>query len=175
MMVTRSYMSRREVEQQRFSMPVTVLVPVGAVLLQVLLPRVFAGLAILDLPFVVTLFFAISRRSPIAGTATGAAIGLLQDVLTGQPIGVNGMAKSLIGYAGASLGSRIDVENTTTRALLAFGFSLVQSVLLYLIERRLLGIRAFHMLWLHELLRAVANTALALPVCYLLDRAKHTE
>ena len=99
-MVTRSYMSRREVEQQRFSMPVTVLVPVGAVLLQVLLPRVFAGLAILDLPFVVTLFFAISRRSPIAGTATGAAIGLLQDVLTGQPIGVNGMAKSLIGYAG---------------------------------------------------------------------------
>jgi len=174
-MVTRSYMSRREVEQQRFSIPVTVLVPVGAVLLQVLLPRVFAGLAILDLPFVVTLFFAISRRSPIAGTATGAAIGLLQDVLTDQPIGVNGMAKALIGYAGASLGSRIDVENTTTRALLAFGFSLVQSVLLYLIERRLLGIRAFHMLWLHELLRAVANTALALPVCFLLDRAKHRE
>jgi rod shape-determining protein MreD len=96
-------------------------------------------------------------------------------VLTGQPIGVNGMAKSLIGYAGASLGSRIDVENTTTRAILAFGFSLLQSVLLYLIERRLLGIRAFHMLWLHELLRAVANTALALPVCFLLDRAKHTE
>jgi rod shape-determining protein MreD len=44
-----------------------------------------------------------------------------------------------------------------------------------LIERRLLGIRAFHMLWLHELLRAVANTALALPVCFLLDRAKHRE
>jgi rod shape-determining protein MreD len=67
------------------------------------------------------------------------------------------------------------VENTTTRALLAFGFSLVQSVLLYLIERRLLGIRSFHLLWLHELLRAVANTVLALPVCFLLDRTKHTE
>ena len=174
-MVTRSYMSRREVEQQSFSLAVAIFVPLGAVLLQVLLPLVFHGLAILDLPFIVTLFFAISRRSPIAGTATGAAIGLLQDVLTGQPIGVNGMAKSLIGYAGASLGSRIDVENTTTRAILAFGFSLLQSVLLYLIERRLLGIRAFHMLWLHELLRAVANTALALPVCFLLDRAKHTE
>ena len=134
MMVTRSYMSRREVEQQSFSLSVTIFVPLGAVLLQVLLPRVFHGLAILDLPFIVTLFFAISRRSPIAGTATGACIGLLQDVLTGQPIGVNGMAKSVIGYAGASLGSRIDVENTKTRTLLAFGFSLVQSILLYLID-----------------------------------------
>ncbi|MGA2438345.1 MAG: rod shape-determining protein MreD [Acidobacteriaceae bacterium] len=171
-MVTRSYMSRREVEQQSFSLAVAIFVPLGAVLLQVLLPREFHGLAILDLPFIVTLFFAISRRSPIAGTVTGAYIGLLQDVLTGQPIGVNGMAKSVIGYAGASLGSRIDVENTKTRALLAFGFSLLQSVLLYLIERRLLGIRAFHLMWLHELLRAAANTAVALPVFLLLDRAK---
>jgi rod shape-determining protein MreD len=166
MMVTRSYMSRREVEQQSFSLPVAIFVPLGAVLLQVLLPRVFHGQAILDLPFIVTLFFAISRRSPIAGTVTGAYIGLLQDVLTGQPIGVNGMAKSVIGYAGASLGSRIDV---------AFGFSLLQSVLLYLIERRLLGIRAFHLMWLHELLRAAANTAVALPVFFLLDRTRHQE
>jgi hypothetical protein len=30
-------------------------------------------------------------------------------------------------------------------------------------------------LWLHELLRAVANTALALPVYFVLDRTKHTE
>ncbi len=174
-MVTRSYMSRREVEQQSFSLVVTVFVPVCAVALQVLLPRVFSGLALLDLPFIVTLYFAISRRSPIAGTATGAAIGLLQDVLTVQPIGVNGMAKSVIGYAGASLGSRIDVENNSTRALLTFGFSLVQSVLLYLIERRLLGIRGYHLLWLHELLRAAANTAVALPVFLLLDRVKHRE
>jgi len=49
-------------------------------------------------------------------------------VLTSQPIGVNGMAKSVIGYAAASLGSQIDVENMATRALLTFGFSLLQSV-----------------------------------------------
>jgi rod shape-determining protein MreD len=174
-MVTRSYMSRREVEQQSFSLPVAIFVPVGAILLQVLLPRLFPGLAILDLPLVVTLFFAISRRSPIAGTTTGAIIGLLQDVLTSQPIGVNGMAKSVIGYAAASLGSRIDVENSATRAVLTFGFSLLQSVLLYLIEHRLLGIRGFHLMWLHELLRAAVNTAVAIPVFLLLDRTKHPE
>ena len=174
-MVTRSYMSRREVEQQSFSLPVALLVPLAAILLQVLLPRLFASLAILDLPLVVTLFFAVSRRSPIAGTLTGAVIGLLQDLLTNQPIGVNGMAKSVIGYAASSLGSQIDVDNLGTRALLSFGFSLLQSVLLYLIERRLLGIRAFHLLWLHELLRAVANTVVAIPVFLLLDRWKRQE
>ena len=174
-MVTRSYMSSREVEQQRFSLPVAVFVPVAAILLQVLLPRVLPRLAILDLPLIVTLFFAVSRRNPIAGTATGGIIGLLQDLLTSQPIGVNGMAKSVIGYAAASLGSQIDVENTATRALMTFSFSLLQSLLLYLIERRLLGIRAFHLLWLHELIRAAVNTAVALPVFLLLDRWKHLE
>ena len=173
-MVTRSYMSRREVEQQSFSIPVAILVPLGAILLQVLLPRLFAPLAMLDLPLIVTLFFAVSRRSPIAGTVTGGCIGLLQDLLTTQPIGVNGMAKSVIGYAAASLGSRIDVDNTATRAVLTFGFTLLQSLLLYLIERRLLGIR-FSVLWLHELLRAVVNTAVAIPIFLLLDRAKHQE
>jgi rod shape-determining protein MreD len=168
-------MSRREVEQQSFSLTVALLVPLGAILLQVLLPKAMPRLAIVDLPLIITLFFAISRRNPIAGTITGASIGLLQDVLTTQPIGVNGMAKSLIGYAAASLGSRIDVENTGTRAVLTFGFSLVQSVLLYLIERRLLGIREFHVLWLHELLRATVNTAVGVPIYLLLDRFKYRE
>jgi rod shape-determining protein MreD len=174
-MVTRSYMSRREVEQQSFSLTVALLVPLGAILLQVLLPKAMPRLAIVDLPLIVTLFFAISRRNPIAGTITGGTIGLLQDVLTSQPIGVNGMAKSLIGYAAASLGSRIDVENTGTRAVLTFGFSLVQSVLLFLIERRLLGIRVFHVLWLHELLRAMVNTVVGVPIYLLLDRFKYQE
>ncbi|HEV2619580.1 MAG TPA: rod shape-determining protein MreD [Acidobacteriaceae bacterium] len=175
-MATRSYMSRREVEQQSFSLAVAVLVPIGAILLQVLLPRLLPALAILDLPLVVTLFFAVSRRSPIAGTTTGCGIGLLQDLLTNQPIiGVNGMAKSVIGYAAASLGSRIDVENSATRAVLTFGFSLLQSVLFYLIERGLLGIRSFHILWLHELLRAMANSAVAVPVYLLLDRWREQE
>ena len=143
-MVTRSYMSRREVEQQSFSLRLHCWYRSAPFCCRYCLPKAMPRLAILDLPLIVTLFFAISRRSPIAGTITGATIGLLQDVLTSQPIGVNGMAKSVIGYAAASLGSRIDVENTGTRAVLTFGFSFLQSALLYLIERRLLGIRAFH-------------------------------
>ena len=174
-MVTRSYMSRREAEQHNFHVLAIVLIPALALLIQVMLPHVIPRLAILDLPLVVTLFFAISRRSPIAGTVTGAVIGLLQDVLSGMPMGVNGMAKSVVGYAAASLGSRIDVDNTATRATLTFFFSLLQSVLLYLVQRRLLGIQGFHVLWLHELIRAAVNLLIAIPIYLLLDRWKRQE
>jgi rod shape-determining protein MreD len=174
-MLNRSYTSRRELEQHTFSPVVTLLVPVLAILLQSYLPRPFPRFAILDLPLIVVLFFAVSRRSPIAGTLTGAIIGLLQDALTNQPIGVNGMAKSAIGYTAASIGLQVDVESPLTRIVITFGFSLVNSVLLFLIDHRLLGLPGFHLLWAHELIRAIANTAVAIPIFFLLDRTKRID
>jgi len=38
-----------------------------------------------------------------------------------------------------------------------------------------LGIAGSHPLWLHELLRALANTAVAIPLFLLLDRLKRKE
>ena len=148
--------------------------PVAAIVLQALLSR-FPGVNIVDLPLIVTIFFAVSRRSPVAGALTGAAIGLLQDALTGRPIGVNGMAKSVIGYIAASIGIQVDVENLTTRIFINFGFFLLNSLLIFLINRRLLGLTNVHILWLHELLRAAINTAVALPICFRLDNTRRRE
>src|SRR3981081_2074401 len=145
-MAIHSYTSRRELEQHSFPPAVALLVPIAAIVLQALLPTPFPRLALLDLPLIVPFFFAVSRRNPVAGTLTGAAIGLLQDALTNQPIGVNGMAKSVIGYIAASIGIQVDVENLTTRLLINFGFSILNSVLLFLINRRLLGNPDFHIL-----------------------------
>lgn len=175
-MVTRSYMSRREVQEHTFGLPATLLVPLVAILLQVYVPRIVPVFAMVDLPLLVTLYFAVSRRSPIAGTATGTVIGLIQDVITpNQPIGVNGMAMAVIGYLAASLSSQLDVENVVTRTLLSFIFTLVQSGLLFLIERRLLGHTGFRLFWLHELLRALFNTVLGIPLYALLDRWKEQD
>ncbi len=171
-MPDRSYTSRKELEEYHFSLPVAVLAPLILLFLQAFLPKVFPRLLILDLPLVAVLFFAVARRSPIAGSVTGAIIGLLQDLLTHQPIGVNGMAKTLIGYAASSIGVQVDVENLLTRILMNFGFTLVQSGLLYLIDRVLLGIHGGHILWLHELLRATLNTVVAIPIFLFLDRFK---
>ncbi len=171
-MLNRSYTSRRELEEHTFHPVIALLVPLAAILLQALLPRPVPHLSIVDLPLIVTIFFSVSRRTPIAGALTGAAIGLLQDALTGQPIGVNGLAKTLIGYIAASIGLQVDVEALTTRVLMNFLFSLLNSVLLYFIVRHLLGLSSQQFLWRHELIRAGINTAIAIPTFLLLDRAK---
>lgn len=171
-MAIRSYTSRRELDEHTFHPAVSLLVPVAFIILQALLPKPFPKLAILDLPLIATIFFAVSRRSPIVGTFTGAAIGLLQDTLTNQYIGINGITKALIGYAAASIGFKIDVDTLSTRVLMSFAFCLLQSGLLYLIQNHLLGMRGLQMSWLHELIRALVNTVVAIPVFFLLDRAR---
>ena len=174
-MPTRSYTSRTEFEQYRFSPLVTLAVPFLLILLQVYVPRMFPRLMILDLPLLAVIFFAVGRRNPIAGAVTGALIGLIEDALSGRPIGINGLSLTVIGYTASSIGLEVDVENITTRILMNFAFSLLNSALLFLIERYLLGIRDFGLLWVHELLRAAINTALAIPLFTLLDRTKQRE
>lgn len=174
-MPTHSYTSRRELEQHTFPVAVTLLVPLVAIILQAFVPKLFPRFAILDLPLLIVLFFAVSRRSPIPGTLTGAIIGLLQDALTNQPIGVNGMAKSAIGYIAASIGLQVDVESPLTRIVITFSFSLLNSLLLFLIDHRLLGLPNFHLLWTHELIRAGINTVVAIPIFLLLDNTKRTD
>jgi rod shape-determining protein MreD len=167
-----SYTSRREIEEHSFSPAVTLLVPVAAIILQVLLAKLYWRLAMLDLPLIVVIFFAVSRRSPALGTLTGAAIGLIQDALTGRPIGVNGMAKSVIGYIAASIGINVDVDSLLTRILMNFGFSLLNSLILFLINRKMLSIPGAHPAYVQELLRAVANTVVSIPIFLLLDTTK---
>lgn len=174
-MVTRSYTSRRELEVFHFNFIVTILVPLVLILLQVLVPHIWPATVIVDLPLIGVIFFAVARRNPISGALTGAMIGLIEDALTGKPIGINGMAKAVIGYAASSIGLQVDVENIVTRLLMAFGFSLIQSVLLYLINRLLLGLPGYKLLWVHELIRAGLNTAVAIPLFVFLDRFKQRD
>jgi rod shape-determining protein MreD len=174
-MSSRSYTSRSEFAQYSFGPLVTIAVPFVLILLQALLPRIFPRLLILDLPLIAVIFFAVARRNPILGAITGAAIGLLQDALTGLPIGINGISKTIIGYAASSIGLQVDVDNFTTRVLMNFGFSMLQSGLLFLIQRYLLGVAGYKLLWLHELYRALFNTLVALPLFALLDRTKQRD
>jgi len=67
-----SYTSRQEIEQHSFSPAVTLLVPVAAIVVQVLLSKLYWRFSYLDLPLIVAIFFSVSRRSPAAGTVTGA-------------------------------------------------------------------------------------------------------
>ncbi len=170
-----SYTSRREMDQYGFHPAVTILAPLACLLLQAVLPKTFPWLINLDLPLLATIFFAVARRSQIAGTVTGTIIGLFQDGLTNHPFGVDGIAKGLVGYIAASVGFAVDMDNVINRTILTFGFSLVQSVVLYAISHLLLGDPTYPAQPLHELAKALANTVVGIPLFFLLDRFKSRE
>jgi rod shape-determining protein MreD len=163
--------SRRDVEIQRFPALVYVLAPVIALVLQAWLPRVLGRFAWFDLPLVVTVFFAMSRRHPIQGSVMGGILGIFEDALTGHPIGINGVAKTLAGYLAASMGVLINVENYTIRLLLTFVLSLLGSVTYFFVYRVLLGLQ-MESSWMPELYKAIGNSLIAVVVFPLLDRTK---
>ena len=99
-----TYTSEEQIEVYRFSIPVTVGVPLLALFLQAFLPRRIPYFSYLDLPLLVTIYFGMARRNPISGLLTGAAIGLVQDMLGPHPIGIYGIAKTVVGYLASSLG-----------------------------------------------------------------------
>ena len=160
---------RRDLEIRRYPLLVYALVPLAALVLQAWLPRVLGPYAWFDLPLVVTVYFALGRRNPIQGPLMGAAMGLFEDALTHHAIGVNGIAKTVVGFLAASVGVRIDVENHTVRLLLNFLLSLLSSAIYLFVNRFLLGLD-LEWSWLTELLRAVGNSLIALVLFPLLDR-----
>ena len=160
---------RRDLGIRRYPMLVYILAPLVAVVLQAFLPRLFAGHAWFDLPLVVTVYFALVRRDPIQGTLMGAALGLFEDALTHHAIGINGVAKTMVGFLSGSVGVRIDVENRTIRLVLTFLLSLLSSVIYLFIYCFLLGLE-IEWNWLAEAAKAVVNTVIAVVLFHLLDR-----
>lgn len=160
---------RRDTEIHRYPLLVYTLVPLASLVLQAWLPRVTSPYDWFDLPLVVTVYFALGRRSPIRGTIMGAAMGLFEDALTHHAIGVNGIAKTVVGFLAASVGVRIEVENLIIRLLLNFLLSLLSSAIYLFVSRFLLGL-APEWSWLTELLRAVGNSLIALVLFPALDR-----
>lgn len=171
-MSARRATTRRELEEHSYHPAIIVIMCALSLFFGMYLPHIFPRFAILDLPFIVVLYFAVSWRGAIAGTLLGAGIGLLQDLPTNGPIGVYGIAKSIVGYTAASIGLKVDVDNVVTRAAFTFGFSLLQSTILFVIRHYLLGMPEYSLVWLHELVRAGVTTAVALPIYFLLDRAR---
>jgi rod shape-determining protein MreD len=164
-----SLTSREEIEVHRFSWPVSIGIPVLAIFLQVFLNIRF--LTVLDLPLLVTIFFAVARRRPVPGMITGALIGTLQDAWTGHPIGLFGIAKTIVGYLGSSLGVKVDVENPGSRFLMTFAFVLIHRFVYMAISLQLVG-GSESWRWGHTLLSALVNGLAAVVLFSLMDRLK---
>jgi rod shape-determining protein MreD len=166
--------TRREADEQSFPLAIYVLIPVVALGLQSLVSLHFPLFALLDLPLIVVIYFSMTLRSPVASTIGGALMGIAQDALTRQPLGVFGICKAVIGYVAGSLGVRIDTENHGTRLLLTFLFILLHNAIDWVLVRHMLA-EPMVWNWVRELLRALINALIGVVIFALLDRAKSRE
>jgi rod shape-determining protein MreD len=167
-----TYTSNEQVEVYRFSVPVAIGVPLLALFLQAFVPLRFPRFAVyVDLPLLVTIFFAMARRSPIAGLFTGAIIGLAQDMLGHNPIGIYGIAKTVVGYGASSLGVKLDVENAGARFLVTLGFYLIHSAVYFTVARALVNMTQSWS-WVHGILAGLVNAFIGVLLYFLLDRFK---
>jgi rod shape-determining protein MreD len=140
-----------------------------ALIAQALLPHLIGGRVWFDFPLVITIYFALARRSPIGGMLLGGVMGIFQDALTGHAIGIYGIAKTISGFLAASIGVRIDVQNTIIRVMLNFGLTVLCTAIYLFIYRFLLGME-FSWNWPNTIIQAIFNSVLALFVFPLLDR-----
>ncbi|MFP5227478.1 MAG: rod shape-determining protein MreD [Acidobacteriota bacterium] len=166
--------SRHEVGSKSFPLVVYILVPLLALGLQSLLSLHLRQFDLVDLPLLVTIYYGITQREPVSATLAGTVIGVAQDGLTHNPLGVFGIAKAVVGYMAASLGVRVDTENHGARFLLTFGFTLAQTVILWLLERHMLG-QPYAWHGVHEAIRAVVNSVVGVILFALLDMTRRTE
>lgn len=166
--------SRHEVGTQSHPWLVYVLAPVLAIGLQSFVSLHFPAFDLVDLPLLVTIYYAITRREPVSATVVGALMGIAQDALTHNPLGIFGICKAIIGYTAASLGVRLDTENHGSRLLLIFGFTLEQTAILWLLERKLLG-QPFAWHWFHEIVRAVVDALVGVILFALFDLTRKRE
>jgi rod shape-determining protein MreD len=163
--------SREQFEVYRFHWITAVAVPLVALLLQAYLPLRLPFFDLFDLPLLVTIYFGVARRNQLTGMATGCIIGLIQDSLTHRPLGLYGIAKTIIGFAASSVGLRIDVDNPGSRLLMGVGFYVVHQLIYFAVARGL-AIQSLTWRWGHEGIAAIANALLAVVLFTVLDKLR---
>lgn len=168
-----SLTSREQIAVYDFSWPALIFIPLVALLIQIFIPVRVRYFPIIDLPFMVTIFFAVARRNPVSGCLTGCVIGLMQDLFAGpnHPLGMYGIALTIIGYLASSLGVKIDTENPGSRFLITYVFFVLHQGIYYGVAHGLLR-QTQQWGWSHVAISALANAGIALFVFAFLDRFK---
>ncbi len=159
--------------KMRFRPVILIVVPLTAILFQVYVPRFLPFLSYLELPLLITVHFALTRREPVSAVFFGSLIGLIQDSLSHQPIGMFGIVKTLVGYFAASVSLRFDVENPVITYILAFFFYVFHQFFYWVLARALLG-QVVNFDPAQTLIYGLLNAAVALPLFHILDKLKVT-
>ena len=139
------------------------------------MPRFITYLSYLEVPLLVTVYFSLVRRSPVAGVLFGAGIGLAQDSLSHHPLGMFGIVKTLVGYFAGSVSQRFEVENSGVRLVLAFFFFFFHQFFYWFLTRASCWESWSDFDPLQTIVLALLNAIVAVPLFHVLDKLKVTE
>ena len=166
----------RQVRRTRFALWVFFAVPLVALIIQVYLPlfQTLKFISRIELPLLVTIYFALMRRSQIRGLTIGMVLGLAQDSLLSQKIGMFGICKTLVGYFAASIGMQFDVEHSFVRMILCFVFYMFHQFLYWVLQRAVLDqLVVFDIQG--EVILAVINALIGVALFHFLDMLRIKE
>ncbi len=161
--------ARRRPRLWRFRSLLWIPIPILAIFFQVYSPMFLGYLSFLEAPLLVTVYFALTRREPIPGLLAGCAIGLLQDAFSHNPIGMFGIAKSLVGYLAGSLSQRVDVDNLVIRFMAGFVFFFFHQFLYWALASALLS-QKLSIDPVQTVVMSVLNALVAVPLFAALDK-----
>jgi rod shape-determining protein MreD len=142
-----------------------------AIIAQVYIPRLIPNTEFLEIPLLLTIYFGLMRHDQLSALFFGAFVGLAQDSLSHLPLGMYGIAKTLVGYFAASVSMRFDVENIFVRFTLTFFFFFFHQFFYWMMRRALLG-QVVPLDPQKILLQAILNSIVAVPLYLILDRMK---
>jgi len=128
----------------------------------------FAAFALMGLAFGLAY---PNRLLLIVAFVAGAAIGLAQDMLGPYPIGIYGIAKTVVGFGASSLGAKLDVENAGARLLVTLGFYLLHQAVYFTVARGMVNL-TLNWSWSHGILAGLANGVVGMVLYFLLDKFK---
>jgi rod shape-determining protein MreD len=168
--------SARQVRSANYPVWVYFVVPLLALLIQVYLPlfQTLRFISRVELPLLVTIYFALMRRSQLRGLAIGVALGLAQDSVFQQHIGMYGICKTLVGYFSASIGMQFDVEHGLVRLILCFVFYLFHQFFYWVLQRALLDQPAVLDIQTELILGAI-NAVIGVALFHFLDKLRKRE
>jgi rod shape-determining protein MreD len=166
-----SDLPRKKNRIARYKWAVIAGITLGAILFQVYVPRFISYLSYLEMPLLVTVYFSLMRRSPASGALLGAGIGLAQDSLSANPLGMFGIVKTLVGYFAATASQRFDVETAGSRLVLSCFFFVFHQFFYWVLGRALLG-QPIALEIPQTLIMAVLNALVGVPLFHILDKLK---
>jgi rod shape-determining protein MreD len=166
----------RQVRSATYPVWVYFAIPLLALLVQVYLPlfETLRFISRIELPLLVTIYFALMRRSQLRGLAIGMTLGLVQDSLFEQHIGKYANCKTLVGYFSASIGMQFDVEHVLVRLVLCFIFYLFHQFFYWVLQRSLLDQPAVFQIQT-ELILALINAIIGVALFHFLDKLRKRE